>query len=120
MHQGKYSEAENLCRRALNTLESIFNRNHPNVAEVLKTMAELHEKAGNVTEVVKLEHRVEEIQAPDQIAYRSIVQAIERKNCVPHRTKLSPISRRKLLSAPFFRSMKHCFHNCYIQINSTR
>jgi lipopolysaccharide biosynthesis regulator YciM len=55
MHQGKYSEARNLCQMALNTLEKIFDQNHPSVTEVLATIAQLRQKAGNVLAVAKLQ-----------------------------------------------------------------
>lgn len=76
IHQEKYPEAQDLCLRALNTLDGILDRNHPNVKEVLATMAQLHQKAGNVLEVAKSQ-QTEKISAPAQVTHESIAKATE-------------------------------------------
>ena len=78
IHQGKYSEAEDLCRGALTTLENVFDENHPNVAEVLETMAHLHHRSGAVGKATKLRRRIEQIHASNQAAHRLVAKAIER------------------------------------------
>jgi len=61
----------------LNVLENIFDQNHPNVAEVLETMAQLHHKAGNAIEVAKLAQHLEQSCVQRQAAYEPIVRAVE-------------------------------------------
>ncbi|MHC4185351.1 MAG: tetratricopeptide repeat protein, partial [Planctomycetota bacterium] len=72
-----YAEAEDLCSRALSTLENIFDENHPCVAEVLETMAQLQHEVGDTAEAAKLKRRVEEIRASKQVAYKPVAKAIE-------------------------------------------
>ena len=76
INQGKYSQAQNLCGRALEILENIFDEYHPSVADVLETLVQVHRKTGNMTEVVRLEQRVEEIRVYRRIAYAPIAKAI--------------------------------------------
>jgi len=76
-HQGKYAEAQGLCQRALDTLENIFDRDHPNMADVLETMAQLHDETGNQAEALKLWQRVEEIRSHKQVAHTPIAKVIE-------------------------------------------
>jgi tetratricopeptide (TPR) repeat protein len=77
IQQQKYAEAENLCSRALDTLENIFDENHPCVAEVLETMVQLQQRVGNTAEAAKLEARVEQIRELRQVAYEPVAKAIE-------------------------------------------
>ncbi len=77
INQGKYSKAQNLCGRALDILENIFDEYHPSVADVLETLVELHRRTGNMTEVARLEERVEEIRVHKRVAYAPIVKAIQ-------------------------------------------
>jgi len=76
INQGKYSKAQNLCDRSLDILENIFDEYHPSVADVLETLVQLHRKAGNMTEVVKLEQRAEEIRVHKRVAFAPIAKAI--------------------------------------------
>ena len=48
---GRTVNAEELCTRALNTLENIFGRKHPDFAQVQQTMAKLDRMASGVIEV---------------------------------------------------------------------
>ena len=45
-------------------------------ADVLETLVQLHRKTGNMTEVVRLEQRVEEIRVHKRVAYAPIAKAI--------------------------------------------
>jgi hypothetical protein len=77
INQGKYSEAQSLCSRALDTLESIFDEHHPNVADVLETLVQLHRKTGNMAEAARLQQRAEEIRVRMRVAYAPIAKAAE-------------------------------------------
>jgi len=66
MEQGKYSEAQSSCRRALNILEGISDRAHPRTADVLETLVQLNRTSGNTKEVARLEQRVQEIRIPER------------------------------------------------------
>jgi tetratricopeptide (TPR) repeat protein len=77
INQGKYSKAQSLCRRALDIFESIFDKYHPNVADVLETLVQLHRETGNMAEVAALEQRVEEIRVRKLVSYAPIAKAIE-------------------------------------------
>jgi len=77
IYQGKYSKAQNLCSRALEILEDVFDEYHPSVADVLETLVQLHSKTGNMTEVVKLEQRVEEIRVHKRVAYAPVAKAMQ-------------------------------------------
>ena len=76
INQGKYSKAQNLCGRAIEIIENIFDEYHPSVADVLETLVQLHRKTGNMTEVVRLEQRVEEIRVHKRVTYAPIAKAI--------------------------------------------
>jgi len=75
--QGKYSKAQNLCGRALEIFENIFDEYHPSVVDVLETLVQLHRKTGNMTEVVRLQQRVEEIRMHRRVAYAPVAKAVE-------------------------------------------
>ncbi|HUT45826.1 MAG TPA: tetratricopeptide repeat protein [Sedimentisphaerales bacterium] len=77
INQGKYSKAQNLCGRALDILENIFDEYHPSVADVLETLVQLHRKTGNMTEVARLEQRVEEIRVHKRVAYAPVAKAVQ-------------------------------------------
>jgi tetratricopeptide (TPR) repeat protein len=77
INQGKYSKAQNLCGRALEIIENIFDEYHPCVADVLETLVQVHRKNGNMTEVVRLEQRVEEIRVHKRLAYAPIAKAMQ-------------------------------------------
>ena len=64
VEKGKYSEAQNLCRRALNVLEGTSDQAHPKTADVLETLVQLNHRSGNTKEVARLEQRVQEIRVP--------------------------------------------------------
>lgn len=69
MNQGKQDLAQQLCRRALDILDGIFDESHPDIADVLETLAESHRLDGNEAEAVRLDKRVERIRAQERIAY---------------------------------------------------
>jgi hypothetical protein len=77
VHQSKYPEAKDLCTRALKTLEHTFDRNHPSVADVLETLADLNKRVGNVAKAIELEQRVEKIRSRTQIVYEPIAKTIK-------------------------------------------
>jgi tetratricopeptide (TPR) repeat protein len=74
---GKYPKAQNLCDRALEILENIFDEYHPSVADVLETLVQLHRQTGNMTEVVRLQQRMEKIRIHKSAAYAPIAKAIQ-------------------------------------------
>jgi tetratricopeptide (TPR) repeat protein len=76
INQDKYSKAQNLCERAMEIIENIFGEYHPCVADVLETLVQLHRKTGNITEVVRLEQRLEEIRVHKHVAYAPIAKAV--------------------------------------------
>ena len=47
------------------------------MADVLETLVQLHRKTGNMTEVAKLEQRVEEIRVHKRVAYAPIAKAVQ-------------------------------------------
>jgi len=53
IRQGKYSEAEPLCQRALAIDEKALGPNHPNVATNLNNLAELYRAQGKYSEGVR-------------------------------------------------------------------
>ena len=61
--------------KSLGTVENQVDSGH--VAEVLETLVQLHSKTGNMTEVVRLEQRVEEIRVHKRVAYAPIAKAIQ-------------------------------------------
>ena len=69
INQRKYSKAQKMCGRALEILENVFDEYHPSVADVLETLVQLHRKTGNMTEVARLQQRVEEIRIHKRVAY---------------------------------------------------
>jgi tetratricopeptide (TPR) repeat protein len=75
--QGKYSKAQNLCSKALEILESIFDEYHPSVVDVLETLVQLHRETGNMTEVVRLQQRVEEIRMHRGVTYAPVAKAMQ-------------------------------------------
>lgn len=76
INQGKYSKAQNLCSRALEILENVFDEYHPGVDDVLETLVQLNRKTGNMTEIVRLEQRAEEMRVHKRVAYAPIAKAI--------------------------------------------
>jgi len=70
-------QAQNLCGRALDMFESIFDEYHPNVAKVLETQVQLNRETGNMTEAAKLQQRAEEIRVRNRVTYAPIAQVIE-------------------------------------------
>jgi hypothetical protein len=77
MEEGKYTEAQNLCRRALDILDGISGEDHPKVADVLETLARLNRKTANVAEAARLEQRVKEIRVPKPVAYAPSARALQ-------------------------------------------
>ena len=75
INQDKYSNAQNLCDRALDILENIFDEYHPYIADVLETQVQLHRKTGNMAEAARLEQRAEEIRVRKRVAYAPIARA---------------------------------------------
>jgi tetratricopeptide (TPR) repeat protein len=75
--QGKYSQAQNLCGRALGILENIFDKYHPNIADVLDTQIRLNRKIGNTAEAARLEQRAEEIRMRQRLSYAPVAKAVE-------------------------------------------
>ncbi len=71
MSKAEGAGAQKLCIRALEILEGFFDENHPSVVQVLKTMADLYRRTGNVAEVAKLMQRINE-EMPDE---RQVMQA---------------------------------------------
>ena len=57
IRQGKYSEAEPLCQRALAIDEKALGPNHPNVATNLNNLAELYRAQGKYSEAESLYQR---------------------------------------------------------------
>jgi hypothetical protein len=77
INQGRYTEAEPLCRRALDILKTIFDEYHPSVADVLETQVQLHRQMGRTTEAAKLEQQAQEIRARQHVAYTPLAKALE-------------------------------------------
>ena len=71
INQGEYPEAENSCQKALDILDRIFDKNHPQIIEVQKTLIQLHRQAGNTLELAKLQQRIDQIDKRKQAAYTS-------------------------------------------------
>jgi len=42
IHQKKFTQAQDLCDKALSSLERRFDQGHPNVTQVRRTMAQLN------------------------------------------------------------------------------
>lgn len=69
MNQGRQDSAQRLCRRALDILGGIFDESHPDIADVLETLAESYRLDGDDAEAVKLDKRVEQMRAQQRFAY---------------------------------------------------
>ena len=67
VHLGKYSQAQELCEKSLRTLENVFDKNHPNVADVLETMVLLYQNTGNVARAAELGQRANQIRQSKQV-----------------------------------------------------
>ncbi len=74
--QGRYTEAQTLCRRAMDILRTIFDAYHPSVADVLETQVQLHRQMGRTTEAAALEQQAREIRARQRLAYTPMAKAI--------------------------------------------
>ena len=61
--QGRYSEAVEVAKEALKVAEETFGTDHPNVATVLKNMAELYKSIGKKEEAERLEERAKGIRS---------------------------------------------------------
>jgi len=73
--QGRQAEAEELCQKSLDMLESIFDDYHPNVANVLETLAGLYRDKGQTARAAELEQRIEEIRGRKRVAYVPVAPA---------------------------------------------
>jgi len=67
MNQGDYDRAQELCLRALDILERVFDERHPRVADVLESLATSHRLSGDETEAGRLEKRAEQIRAQNRL-----------------------------------------------------
>ena len=76
INQGRYTEAETLCHRALDILKTIFDEYHPSVADVLETQVQLHRQMGRTTEAAALEQQAQEIRARQHVAYTPMAKAL--------------------------------------------
>jgi len=76
INQGRYTEAQTLCSRALDILKTIFNEYHPSVADVLETQVQLHRQMGRTTEAAALEQQAQEIRARQHVTYTPMAKAI--------------------------------------------
>ena len=74
--QGRYSEAQPLCHRALSLLESNY-QNHPSVADVLAVLIQLHHQTGDTIEEAKCKQRLEDIHMQQQATSASVATAME-------------------------------------------
>jgi hypothetical protein len=54
IQQGKLTQAQPLCDRALTTLQSIFGKNHPNIIQVRRTITQLRYKLSADDEVASI------------------------------------------------------------------
>jgi tetratricopeptide (TPR) repeat protein len=61
--QGKYSEAENLYKRALVIWEKALGPDHPHIATVLENMAGFYRKIDRADDAKRLEERVKRIRS---------------------------------------------------------
>jgi len=77
VEKGKYSEAQTLCRRALDILEGVSDQAHPRTANVLETLVQLNRRSGNAKEVARLEQRVEEIRVLKPAVYTPAAKSIQ-------------------------------------------
>ncbi len=64
--QGKYAEAQPLFQRALAIREKALGPEHPNVAFMLESYAELLRETGRTVEAGELEKRAKAIRAQSQ------------------------------------------------------
>jgi tetratricopeptide (TPR) repeat protein len=65
IHQGKWVKAQELCTRALSILQNAFDHEHPNVAQIAQTMAQLRYRTARQTETLTLQQpatRIHEIR----------------------------------------------------------
>jgi len=61
--------------KALTSLENAFNPNHPNIAEVLNTLAQVYQQTGNAAEAARVVKRMDEIALHRQVAYGPVAKA---------------------------------------------
>ena len=73
--EGKFDKAGKLCSSAIDILENVFDRDHPAVAEVLKTMMQLHYALGEETRAQELAQRIEEIRTRSMTALAPVASA---------------------------------------------
>jgi len=64
--QGRYAEAEPLCKRALAIREKTLGPNHPDMALVLENMAALYRATGRDKKAATLAARAARIRANNQ------------------------------------------------------